>query len=110
MRSAPVEGAPFPAEVQRPCLPPRDHRPIGRTLVMGTSTSMLRAFALAVVLGAGASSAHAATDVPAPDTAEKKPEVDEWLSLHFQTTVAVQGHPAFQADYSGQNSLRPDAE
>ena len=38
------------------------------------------------------------------------PEPEERLSLHFQTTVAVQAHPAFDAAYSGQNSLRPDAE
>jgi len=30
--------------------------------------------------------------------------------IHFQATVATQAHPAFQAAYSGKNSLRSDAE
>jgi high affinity Mn2+ porin len=33
----------------------------------------------------------------------------EWISLHFQTTIATQAHPSFSVDYSGQNSLSPHA-
>jgi hypothetical protein len=51
---------------------------------------------------AGEDGAAAAADTP--------PEPDERLSLHFQTTVAVQAHPAFHADYTGENSLHPEAE
>ena len=46
---------------------------------------------------------------PEPET-PPTPEPDERLSLHFQTTVAIQAHPAFQAAYSGNNSLSPEAE
>ena len=35
---------------------------------------------------------------------------EEQGPIHFQATVATQAHPAFQAAYSGKNSLRPDAE
>src|SRR5262245_26300011 len=45
-----------------------------------------------------------------PSAPDFTPEPEERLSLHFQTTVAVQAHPAFDAAYSGQNSLRPEAE
>jgi high affinity Mn2+ porin len=34
----------------------------------------------------------------------------EDAELHFQATVATQAHPAFDARYSGKNSLQPDAE
>ena len=33
-----------------------------------------------------------------------------WYSLHFQFTAATQYHPAFDAKYTGRNSLSPDAE
>jgi high affinity Mn2+ porin len=33
-----------------------------------------------------------------------------WLGVHFQGTVATQAHPAFDAPYSGRNSLQPAAE
>jgi high affinity Mn2+ porin len=35
---------------------------------------------------------------------------DDETGLHFQATVATQYHPAFGAVYSGQNSMRPEAE
>ncbi len=35
---------------------------------------------------------------------------EERWSLHFQSTVATQAHPAFSAAYTGRNSLRPEAE
>ena len=35
---------------------------------------------------------------------------EERASLHYQATVATQYHPAFHADFSGPNSLRPVAE
>jgi high affinity Mn2+ porin len=41
-----------------------------------------------------------------PDTQQT---IQQW-NLHFQQTVIVQGHPAFSAKYSGENSLRPQAE
>jgi high affinity Mn2+ porin len=44
---------------------------------------------------------------PAPPPPEPSPE---WFSVHFQTTVGTQYHPAFAAKYSGTNSMSPDAE
>ena len=35
---------------------------------------------------------------------------EERVNLHFQSTVAIQAHPAFDAAYSGKNSMRTDAE
>jgi high affinity Mn2+ porin len=46
-----------------------------------------------------AATAARAQDVPA-----------ERASVHFQATVATQAHPAFDARWSGRNSLSPDAE
>jgi len=70
---------------------------------------MSRALAFTLTLGAAPSSVWAA-----PDGVRSSPEHatadEEWLSLHFQTTVAVQAHPTFHADYSGKNSLDPAAE
>jgi high affinity Mn2+ porin len=37
-------------------------------------------------------------------------DAEERFSLHYQATVATQWHPSFPAQYSGTNSLRPDAE
>ncbi|MGE5351196.1 MAG: carbohydrate porin [Acidobacteriota bacterium] len=34
----------------------------------------------------------------------------QYYNLHFQQTIITQGHPAFKAPYSGQNSLRPESE
>jgi high affinity Mn2+ porin len=34
----------------------------------------------------------------------------EDAAVHYQATVAVQAHPSFPARYSGQNSMRPEAE
>lgn len=45
-----------------------------------------------------------AVPVEAPETLEER------FSLHFQLTAATQWHPAFDAKYSGKNSLSPDAE
>jgi high affinity Mn2+ porin len=42
--------------------------------------------------------------------AEPAPAEEERLSLHYQATVATQGHPSFAAPYSGRNSLQPAAE
>src|SRR5207248_10064025 len=33
-----------------------------------------------------------------------------FAAFHFQATVATQAHPAFDAPYSGRNSLQPTAE
>lgn len=58
------------------------------------------------LLGAALALAHAgAARAAAPPSAG-----DERLSLHFQTTIATQWHPAFDARWSGRNSLRPGAE
>jgi Carbohydrate-selective porin, OprB family. len=35
---------------------------------------------------------------------------DKNINLHFQQTVVTQGHPSFQAKYSGTNSLNTSAE
>ncbi len=42
--------------------------------------------------------------------ADDAPPADEKLSVHFQSTTALQAHPAFSAAYSGKNSLPPGAE
>src|SRR5213082_2510711 len=34
----------------------------------------------------------------------------DFAAFHFQATVATQAHPAFDAPYSGKNSLQPGAE
>jgi high affinity Mn2+ porin len=56
---------------------------------------------------AAASSAALAGD---PEAAASVPAPEERLSLHYQATVATQGHPAFHALYTGQNSLQPGSE
>jgi high affinity Mn2+ porin len=43
-----------------------------------------------------------------PDSAP--PRNDQSWNLHFQSTVGVQGHPSFAAEYSGLNSLTPGAQ
>jgi high affinity Mn2+ porin len=42
--------------------------------------------------------------------AAARAEEGENASLHYQATVATQYHPAFDAKYSGQNSLQADEE
>jgi len=79
-------------------------------LVLGISAKA-RAGEEGAAAGSPPASAAPATEAPTPaSAADTPPEPDERLSLHFQTTVAVQAHPAFHADYSGANSLSPDAE
>lgn len=80
-------------------------------------TSLLLVHAIAAVASAapprdGPSDAPPSAPAEAATAAAPRTstEPEERLSLHFQTTVAVQAHPAFHADYSGQNSLRPDGE
>jgi high affinity Mn2+ porin len=48
-------------------------------------------------------------DKPTPPVDPTRGEVERF-SVHFQTTVATQFHPKFNAKYSGPNSLRPEAE
>ncbi|HEY2735545.1 MAG TPA: carbohydrate porin, partial [Polyangiales bacterium] len=61
-------------------------------------------------------SAHVrADDGDDDDDASDEDEASEsntpqWLSLHFQFTVATQAHPAFAARYTGANSLHPSAQ
>ncbi|MDB4996900.1 MAG: porin [Myxococcaceae bacterium] len=74
----------------------------------------------ALLLGVGATvvapvaRAHSPRDEPSED--KRTPPVDptkgeeEHFSIHFQSTMATQYHPAFSAPYSGKNSLSPDAE
>lgn len=69
---------------------------------------------LAVLIGSPAR-AHGPRDLPsedksAPDAGSAPPPPPTWYSLHFQFTAATQYHPAFDAPYSGQNSLSPQAE
>ncbi|HXK17742.1 MAG TPA: carbohydrate porin, partial [Polyangiaceae bacterium] len=47
---------------------------------------------------------------PSPPAPDVKAAADERWSLHYQMTVGSQAHPSFHAEYSGQNSLSPDAE
>jgi high affinity Mn2+ porin len=47
---------------------------------------------------------------PAPAAPASAEPAEEWLSVHFQSTIATQVHPAFAAKYSGKNSMSPDAE
>jgi len=76
----------------------------------------------ALVLATAGTRAHAETAPPSlpvapadeasttPASPAAKPPEEDWYSLHFQTTVGIQAHPAFNADYQGQNSLRREAE
>jgi high affinity Mn2+ porin len=60
-----------------------------------------------------AASMSTALDVSAKEEdqpAAPAPPPAETLSLHFQSTVAVQAHPRFNAAYTGQNSMEPGAE
>jgi high affinity Mn2+ porin len=68
-------------------------------------------------LAPGAARAHGERDLPSEDRTPtdlegepSPPPPDEWYSLHYQFTAATQAHPSFSAKYSGQNSLRPEAE
>jgi len=68
--------------------------------------------ALAVGLAAGRAQAHGPRDLPSEDKnvldANGRPlPPPQWFSLHYQFTAATQYHPAFDAKYSGQNSLDP---
>jgi high affinity Mn2+ porin len=60
--------------------------------------------ALFLFVGFGGYEASAAEPPPPPDTEQ------ETTSLHFQETTVTQGHPSFDAPYSGTNSLLPEAE
>jgi high affinity Mn2+ porin len=62
---------------------------------------------LSIVLVLASNAGLAAQDLPAdPDAASKNSRTQ----LHFQLTTVTQAHPAFDADYSGKNSLSPDSE
>ncbi|HSO33739.1 MAG TPA: carbohydrate porin [Labilithrix sp.] len=58
--------------------------------------------------------AHGPRDEPseAKPSRPVQPELgeEERYSVHFQSTMATQAHPAFGAKYSGQNSLGAEAE
>jgi high affinity Mn2+ porin len=45
-----------------------------------------------------------------PKLVQAAPLADDLFSLHFQATVATQGHPGFGAAYSGQHSLSSESE
>jgi high affinity Mn2+ porin len=62
---------------------------------------------LLVAAGVLASTAAAPESKPSGDEPVAQVEA---TSLHYQATVATQAHPSFHADYTGQNSLRPDSE
>ena len=57
---------------------------------------------------AGLGSAAIAQEPPAGD--ETPPVKEARTDLHFQLTTVTQWHPGFDALYSGQNSMSPDAE
>jgi high affinity Mn2+ porin len=69
-----------------------------RTLLLRSGT---RLPALTALLWAGAAAAQAAADGAAP-----APAAEAW-NLHGQFTTTFQYHPAFDAPYSGPNSLDP---
>ncbi len=46
---------------------------------------------------------------PQDATNSAPPDPQPW-NLHFQSTAGAQGHPSFPAEYSGTNSLTPDAQ
>jgi len=50
------------------------------------------------------------THPPAQTVVETQPAGGDWYSIHFQGTVATQYHPPFSAQYSGPNSLQPQAQ
>jgi high affinity Mn2+ porin len=47
--------------------------------------------------------------VRAQDSANGPTSDPQPWNIHFQSTVIAQGHPSFPADYTGANSLTPDA-
>jgi high affinity Mn2+ porin len=70
---------------------------------------------VAVLLAARTARAHGPRDLPSEDKSAteadgRPPPPPTWYSLHYQFTAATQYHPAFDAPYSGQNSLSPQAE
>src|ERR1700694_3763947 len=51
------------------------------------------------------------TPIPPPKIVEPPQRMpDERFSLHYQSTIVTQAHPAFSALYSGKNSMQPEAE
>jgi high affinity Mn2+ porin len=52
----------------------------------------------------------APTFAPAQDASNTVPPDDQPWNLHIQSTVGAQSHPSFPAEYTGLNSLKPDAE
>ena len=91
---APLTGRHFDGPGARPHL----------RVVRASSTLLRGVSALALAL---ASFAARAGD---PDAPPSVPAPEERASLHYQATVATQGHPTFPALYSGKNSLQPGAE
>jgi len=85
--------------------------------VISTARSGLRAapsITLAVLLASSVGRAQSRRDEPSVDNPPSpvdpsRGEEEHW-SLHFQSTVATQWHPAFAARYSGLNSMSPEAE
>src|SRR5437868_3934678 len=72
---------------------------------------LLASFACMITIDA---SARSPRDLPSEDkpTTPVQPDAgeEETYSIHFQSTMATQYHPAFAARYSGQNSLTSDAQ
>ena len=68
----------------------------------------------ATTLAAPPARAHGPRDEPSEDKPSRPVDPtrgeEEWYSVHFQSTIATQAHPAFNAKYSGQNSLGAEAE
>lgn len=69
---------------------------------------------LAALLLSGPVAARSPRDVPSEDKPFKQVDPErgetEWYSVHFQSTLATQYHPKFDAPYSGPNSMQSGAE
>jgi high affinity Mn2+ porin len=72
------------------------------------------ALALDIITWPASSLAHGERDLPSEDKpsppSPSGPTEQEWYSFHYQFTAVTQYHPAFEAPYTGQNSLVPNAE
>lgn len=71
--------------------------------------ALARSLACAL-LALSAPPAALALEVAAAAPPDGSAAQEERYSLHYQATVATQWHPAFQAPYSGRNSMQPGEE
>jgi high affinity Mn2+ porin len=64
---------------------------------------------LAIAAPSARGQESSAPDMSQDSTNSTAPDPQRW-NLHFQSTAGAQGHPSFPAEYSGTNSLTPDAQ